>query len=85
MAECQKMLGHARTIWAVVGELRFELVEKSADRVTVIRFRVEDQAVQRGDVLVVLEGPEICFHGAITTVEADGWAIADLLGSKLRA
>ena len=50
-----------------------------------IRFQLDDPKYQAGDVLVVLSGSEIYFHGMIGKV-AEGWAIAsDRRGSLLAA
>ncbi len=66
--------------------LEFETVEQAAGYASVIRFRLQNEQIRAGDVLVVLEGPEIRFHGMITSVDDDGWATAaDRRGSTIPA
>ena len=66
-------------------ELTYETVEQANGNATVVRFMVENQQVLPGDVLLVLAGEDIQFHGFINTI-ADGWAIAaDTNGSTLPA
>jgi hypothetical protein len=63
----------------------FETVEQENGQATVIRFRLEDPRYQAGDVIVVLSGSDIHFHGMIGSL-ADGWATAaDRRGSLLPA
>jgi hypothetical protein len=51
----------------------------------VVRFQLEDPQYHAGDVIVVLSGSEIHFHGMIGSL-ADGWATAtDNRGSLLPA
>jgi hypothetical protein len=50
-----------------------------------VRFQLTDPQFAAGDVIVVLSGSEIHFHGMIGQL-ADGWAIAsDRRGSLLPA
>jgi hypothetical protein len=66
-------------------ELTYETVEQANGKATVVRFKVNNPRVIPGDVLVILAGEEIRFHGFINNL-ADGWAIAaDLHGSLLPA
>lgn len=58
-----------------VDEFSFETVEQTNGLATVIRFRLQQPMVKAGDVLVVLSGTDIHFHGMISSV-ADGWAMA---------
>ena len=52
---------------------------------TVVRFALNDPRYHAGDVLLVLEGSEIHFHGMIGSL-SDGWAVAtDRRGSLLAA
>jgi hypothetical protein len=63
----------------------FETIEQQNGNATVIRFEVNDQHYNAGDVLVVLSGTDIHFHGMISQI-ADGWAqAADNRGSLLPA
>jgi len=66
-------------------ELNYETVAQANGQATVIRFQVDNPRVIPGDVLVVLAGEEIHFHGFINNV-AEGWATAaDPNGSQLPA
>jgi hypothetical protein len=61
----------------------FEALEHQNGQATVIRFELHDPAYAAGDVLLVLSGSEIYFHGMIGSI-ADGWAVAsDRRGSLL--
>lgn len=52
---------------------------------TVVKFQLEDPRYHAGDVLLVLSGSDIHFHGMIGRIE-DGWATAvDRRGSLLPA
>ena len=63
----------------------FETLEQSNGNATVVRFRVENPDVRAGDVLLVLSGSEIHFHGMIGLIE-DGFGVAtDRRGSLLPA
>ena len=86
MPEYQRLLGNFQTVWVGWSELDFVAVERDGGRATVIRFRIPDPDLRRGDVLVVLEQAEVWFHGMISTVDPDGWAVAaDPRGSKIPA
>lgn len=63
----------------------YESVEQTNGNATVIRFEVDQNEVNPGDVVLVLEGSEIVFHGMVGAIE-DGVAIAaDPKGSLLPA
>ncbi len=86
MPDSERSLGNAQTLWTELTALEFETLEQAAGYATVIRFRLHKEQIRPGDVLVVLEGPEIRFHGMITSVDDDGWAAAaDRRGSKIPA
>lgn len=85
MPEEQRVANNSQTYVANAEEFQFETVEQQNGQATVIRFRLEDPRYHAGDVLVVLSGSEIHFHGMIGQM-ADGWAIAsDPRGSLLAA
>lgn len=66
-------------------QLTYETIEQANGHATTVRFKVENPQVLPGDVLVVLAGEEIQFHGFINNI-SDGWAIAaDTSGSTLPA
>lgn len=85
MPEEQRTASNSQTFVADADNFSFETVEQENGQATVIRFRLEDPRYQAGDVLVVLSGSEIHFHGMIGSL-ADGWAMAaDRRGSLLPA
>jgi hypothetical protein len=85
MPDEQRVANNSQTYVASAEEFQFETMEQQNGQATVIRFRLEDPKYHAGDVLVVLSGSEIHFHGMIGQV-ADGWAIAsDPRGSLLAA
>ena len=85
MPEDQRVANNSQTYVASAEEFQFETLEQQNGQATVVRFRLEDPRYHAGDVLVVLSGSEIHFHGMIGKV-ADGWAIAsDPRGSLLAA
>jgi hypothetical protein len=84
MSQTEKGLGNSQTLCVELSELCYETMEQLDGRATVIRFQVRNQAVRHGDVLLVLEGPEIRFHGLIGQIEEGGWAVAvDRRGSTI--
>jgi hypothetical protein len=76
---------NSQTVVVDADAFEFETLEESNGRATVVRFLVENPDVRAGDVLLVLSGSEIHFHGMIGAVE-DGHAVAtDRRGSLLPA
>jgi hypothetical protein len=85
MPDEQRVANNSQTYVADADQFQFETLEQKNGQATVIRFRLEDPRYHAGDVLVVLSGSEIYFHGMIGQL-ADGWAIAsDHRGSLLAA
>lgn len=75
----------SQTVVVDAATFDFETLEQSNGNATVVRFRVENQDVRAGDVLLVLSGSEIHFHGMIGLIE-DGLGVAtDRRGSLLPA
>ena len=63
----------------------YEAVTSENGNATVIKFSVDDKQVSPGDVVVVVSGEDISFHGMIGKIE-DGYAyVADPKGSLLPA
>ncbi len=56
-------------------QLTYETVEQENGMATAVRFKLDNPGVQVGDVLLVLSGEDIQFHGFINNI-ADGWATA---------
>lgn len=78
VAFCQTLSFQADTF-------EYESVAADNGNSTVIKFKVDDKLVSPGDVVVVVSGEEINFHGIIGKIE-DGYAFAsDPKGSLLPA
>ena len=76
---------NSQTVVVDADTFEFETLEESNGHATVVRFRVENADVRAGDVLLVLSGSEIHFHGMIGVIE-DGRGVAtDRRGSLLPA
>ncbi|MCB1024268.1 MAG: hypothetical protein KDB79_07755 [Acidobacteria bacterium] len=74
-----------QTLTYSADSMKYESVEQTNGNATVIRFDVDQTEVSPGDVILVLDGSEIIFHGIIGAIE-DGVAIAsDPKGSLLPA
>ena len=85
MPDSQRTATHVQTYVVDAEDFSFETIEQENGQATVIRFGLEDPRYHAGDVLLVLSGPEIHFHGMIGTM-GDGIAIAsDRRGSLLPA
>jgi hypothetical protein len=85
MPDEQRVANNSQTYVADADTFEFETLEQKNGQATVIRFRLADPKYHAGDVLVVLSGSDIHFHGMIGRL-ADGWAIAsDHRGSLLAA
>jgi hypothetical protein len=85
MPEEQRVANNSQTYVTNADDFQFEALEQKNGQATVIRFRLDDPRFHAGDVLVVLSGSDIHFHGMIGQM-ADGWAIAsDPRGSLLPA
>lgn len=85
MPDEQRTANTSQTYVVDADDFIFEPLEAENGQATVIRFRLEDPRYFAGDVLVVLSGSEIHFHGMIGKL-GDGWAIAtDRRGSLLAA
>ncbi|MFY9618198.1 MAG: hypothetical protein WAQ99_00190 [Pyrinomonadaceae bacterium] len=85
MPESQRTATHSQTFVADAETFEFETVEQENGQATVIRFSLDDPRYHAGDVVLVLSGTDIHFHGMIGQI-ADGTAIAsDRRGSLLPA
>ena len=83
MPEEQKTANNSQTYVVGAEDFEFETLEQENGQATVVRFKLDDARYQAGDVLLVLSGSEIHFHGMIGKV-GDGYAIAsDHRGSLL--
>jgi hypothetical protein len=85
MPDEQRTANNSQTYAVTADDFEFEALQQENGQATVIRFRLDDPRYHAGDVLVVLSGSEIHFHGMIGQI-ADGFAIAsDHRGSLLPA
>lgn len=85
MPDEQRVANNSQTYVVDADEFSYETVEQENGQATVVRFPLEESRFQAGDVVVVLSGGEIHFHGMIGRL-ADGWATAtDRRGSLLPA
>ena len=79
----QRTANNSQTYCVDADEFNYETIEQVNGQATVVRFQLTDPQYHAGDVIVVLSGAEIHFHGMIGSL-ADGWAIAsDRRGSLL--
>lgn len=85
MPDEQRTANNSQTYLVNSDDFSFETLEQQNGQATVIRFKLENSRYHAGDVLLVLSGSEIHFHGMIGSL-AEGWAIAsDPRGSLLPA
>ena len=85
MPEEQKTANNSQTYVVGAEDFEFETLEQENGQATVVRFKLDDARYQAGDVLLVLSGSEIHFHGMIGKV-GEAYAIAsDHRGSLLPA
>jgi hypothetical protein len=83
MSNSNTSLTNAQSLVIEKKDFDYITLEQANGLATTIRFQVMNPSVSVGDVLVVLEGTEILFHGMIGRLE-DGWATAsDPRGSAL--
>jgi len=75
---CQTLSFNAETF-------AYDVVSSDNGNATIIKFAIEERLCSPGDVVVVLSGDDITFHGIIGKIE-DGFAFAsDPRGSLLPA
>ena len=85
MPESRSQISNSQTLVVEASDFNFETMEQQNGLATVIKFKLENPGINPGDVLLVLSGEEIQFHGFIGGIE-DGWAIAmDRRSSTLSA
>ncbi|MGH9937078.1 MAG: hypothetical protein ACREAM_12575 [Blastocatellia bacterium] len=81
----QNLSANSQTLVIDAEEFAFESVEQHNGIATVVKFKLDNPGVRLGDVLLILAGTDIQFHGFIGRIE-DGYAIAaDPNGSMLPA
>ena len=85
MPENRNQTTNSQTLVINTDDFSFDIVEQNNGVATIVKFKVDNPDVLPGDVLLILSGEEIHFHGFIGKIE-DGWAIAsDRTGSVLPA
>lgn len=85
MPDQSRVANNSQTYVADADSFAFEVLEHENGVATVVKFQLEDPRYHAGDVLLVLSGSDIHFHGMIGRIE-DGWATAvDRRGSLLPA
>ena len=76
---------NSQTVVVDANTFEFETLEESNGHATVVRFTVENPDVRPGDVLLVLSGSDIHFHGMIGRIEEGHGTATDRRGSLLPA
>ena len=85
MPDAQRTATHSQTYVVDADSFTFETVAQENGQATVIRFPIDESRYYAGDVVLVLSGTDIHFHGMIGRT-LDGYAIAtDNRGSLLPA
>lgn len=85
MPDEQRTANNSQTYLVDADDFNFETIDQNNGRATVVRFRMEDPRYHAGDMLLVLSGTDIRFHGMIVGLQ-EGWATAsDNRGSLLPA
>jgi hypothetical protein len=85
MPDEKRVANNSQTYVVDANTFLFETVDHQNGCATVVRFEIKDPQYQAGDILLVLSGSEIHFHGMIGQI-TNGWAIAaDRRGSLLPA
>jgi hypothetical protein len=85
MPDEQRTANNSQTYCVDADKFDYETLEQENGQATVVRFELKNPQYHAGDVVVVLSGGEVHFHGMIGKL-ADGWATAtDRRGSLLPA
>lgn len=85
MPDEQRVANNSQTYLVDADTFEFETIDQENGQAVTIRFRLDDSRYHAGDVLLVLSGTDIHFHGMIGSLQ-DGWATAaDKRGSLLPA
>src|SRR5688500_19396547 len=65
----QRVANNSQTFVVDADDFTFETLEQENGQATVVRFALNDPRYHAGDVLLVLSGSEIHFHGMIRSEE----------------
>ena len=85
MPETPSYSNNSQTVVVDADAFDFVTVEQENGHATVIRFKVDNPHVRAGDVLLVLSGSDIHFHGMIGIIEGEWGVATDRRGSLLPA
>ena len=75
MADSNTSLTNAQSLVIEKKDFDYITVEQADGKATSVKFQVMNPSISIGDVLVVLDGTDILFHGILSRLE-DGWATA---------
>jgi hypothetical protein len=75
MAEQNTSLTNAQSLVIEKNDFDYITVEQVDGKAMTVKFQVMNPSVTVGDVLVILDGSDILFHGMLNRME-DGWATA---------
>lgn len=83
MPESNNSLTNAQSLVIEKSDFDYITLEQAEGKATTVKFQVMNPSVTIGDVLVILDGTDVLFHGMLSRME-DGWATAsDPRGSLL--
>ncbi len=85
MSQPARVDNNAQTLVMDAEDFNFETLEHRNGNAVMIRFPLANPGVVAGDVVVVLSGTEIHFHGMISSVENNHATASDPRGSLLPA
>jgi hypothetical protein len=86
MPEQQQAALSSRTYVIGADDFEFETITQNNGLATVVRFKLGEDNYGPGDILLVLDGTDIHFHGMIGQVDEERYAFAsDPRGSLLPA
>lgn len=75
MSENSNYDSNSKTLVIETKDFAFETMGQSNGVVTVVKFQLHNPEVKPGDVLLVLTGADVHFHGLIGRID-EGWAVA---------
>jgi|RhiMetdeSRZDD1v2_1073273.scaffolds.fasta_scaffold2025156_1 hypothetical protein len=76
MSENSNYDSNSKTLVIETKDFTFETMGQSNGVATVVKFQVLNPEVKPGDVLLVLTGADVHFHGLIGRIDEGGWAVA---------
>lgn len=84
--ESRSNISTARTFCFLEEGFDYETIDAINGNASVIKFKLEDMGANPGDILVIMNGEEIHFHGMIGSIDEDNFGYAtDARGSLLPA